>query len=617
MARKITFTPSTDYILVSEPGKKVVTMLREDYRFSRVSAQLMQAYPVNPNATDIGMFGWVDVVDPVTADNDALFILLWDMFVPPGGLVPTGDDIAPDDPARITKAVIFGKQDNNSFRPVKSTSEGHLEIAIHAPTNPYRSIHSESLLPRFQGDAVYGVNEMVALATTSLSGTVTASDAMFVLQTGVTIFSQAVIQSKARLRARPGQGGVCRFEARFSPPVALSYQVAGLGHAEDGIFLAYKDVSGEVPDLGILYVNRGVREVQTLTVSVASSTAENVTVTLAGVATLVAVTASGDIQRTVYEVSMGNFPGWAAEAVGATIVFVAESAGNKAGAFTLVGTTAVGAFAETRAGAASTESFIERSSWDGDKLDGTGASGVVLDPSKLNGYEIQCHGPAGPIVFKANVALPGNDHDTVTMHSISFENSRDNPVFANPSFPFTAATYSAGSTSNITMRIGSFSGFLEGPAIMHNPGFSIVRSLATTVGTGAYHAFFTIRNTRYFFGKANQSVVQLQSIFISLNHLQPVVFYIIKGGDLVGNPDFEAHSPTCCTFVDMAATAVLVTSNDQIIHSNHLTNDGNISYSLVNEGIYLQPGEYITIAARAIQGTAADATVSINWGEDQ
>jgi hypothetical protein len=91
----------------------------------------------------------------------------------------------------------------------------------------------------------------------------------------------------------------------------------GVGHAEDGAYFGYKGV-----DFGILYNSRGKREVQTLTISTKSSTAESITVTLNTVPYTVAVTHGASTITTAYEISLGTYAGWRAEAVGNTVIFV-------------------------------------------------------------------------------------------------------------------------------------------------------------------------------------------------------------------------------------------------------------------------------------------------------
>ncbi len=514
------------------------------------------------------------------------------------------------------KVGLLANKDDGTPVDLSATNEGHLEVAVHDPALPFGSIHSESMRPIFQSDAVYGINTQQQQTTVSGTGSATASDSMFVVSTGTTALSQATIQSRKRLRYRPGQGVIARFAGFFTTPVASSYQVMGVGHPEDGYFFAYQNTT-----FGILKSARGVREVQTLTVATGSSTTENVTVTLAGTAFSIAVTNSGSTVKTAYEISIGSYTGWKAEQVGSTVVFVSDSVGNKTGTFSLSGTTVVGSFAETTAGVSTTDTFIAQSTWNGDKLDGTGASGVTLDTTKNNVYQIgiQYLG-AGVVIFKILV-VPNNSNNAVwvTVHTIRNPNSLTTTHVGNPSFPFTMAAYSAGSTTNLTVRCGSYAGFIEGEKYLHGVRTTYFNS-STSVGATNLQALFTIRNKRVFGSRSSQCVINLISVSAALKHTSPCIIYLVKNGTLAGTPNFTDHSTSSCSSWDTAATTVTYSTNDQILWTGHLGDTGALDHHFngsSNEELTLQPGEYVTLAARAITGTPSYVTGSINTREDQ
>ncbi len=518
--------------------------------------------------------------------------------------------------------------DSGGETDLATTAEGHLEVAVHSPRLPFGAVHTESLTPVFQTDAVYGINAGQTTTFTSGTGSATASDAAFVVSTGTTALSQGVVLGRKRLRYRPGQGIIGRFTALFTTPVTYSYQIAGFGHAEDGVYFGYREAtgngySGVTPAFGILYINRAYREVRTLTITTASSTTENVTVTLNGATNSIAVTNSANIQRTVWELSQGTYTGWDAYAEGSTVVFVAKSAGAKSGTYSISGTTVVGSFAQTRAGAAGTETFIPQSSWNGDKLDGTGASGITLDPTKGNVFQIGIQYLGfGATTFQVEVCPPdGNNADFVTVHTIRNPNSLTATTFGNPAFPFTMAAYSAGSTTNLTVKVGSFAGFIEGVKNLHGNRFTYFNQL-TTVGATNLQCLFTLINRRYYSGKVNQAVVNLLSVTGALKHTSPCIFYLIKNGSLAGNPNFAELSTNSVTAWDTAATTVTYTTGDQLVWTGHLGDTGEIDHHFGNgvlnsEEITLQPGEWITLAARAVTGTPSYVTGSINTREDQ
>lgn len=507
-------------------------------------------------------------------------------------------------------------RDDGTEVPAASTSEGHLEVAIHSPRLPFGSINTESLTPIFQSDAVYGVNTGLVEATTGSGGTATSSDSNFVCTTGTSVGGFGAIQSRKRLRYRPGQGVVGRFTAAFTTGVASSAQVAGFGHAEDGVYFGYDGTS-----FGILYSRRGSREVRTLTITVASSHNENVTVQLNGTNHSIAVTNSANIQRTVYELSQGTYTGWKAYPVGATVVFVKNSTGTASGAYGLTATSATGTFAQTKAGAATTETWTPQASWNGeDKLDGTGASGVTLDPTKYNVYQlgIQYLG-AGVITFQVEV-IPtnGNNADFVTVHTLRLPNTLTTTSFGNPSFPFTMTAYSSGSTTDLTVKCGSFAGFIEGQKRLHGNRFCYVDT-STSVDSSAYHVLFSIQNARYYQGRTNQAVINLVSISAALKANQPCTLYLIKNATLVGNPSFTSYATNSCSTYDTAATTCTFSTNDQVLWAGLLGDTGDLDhhFNTLIEELTLQPGESVTVAARTAASTASYVSASLITREDQ
>jgi len=129
---------------------------------------------------------------------------------------------------KLLKGIFLkGFLDNGKEIPLSVTQEGHLKVAIHSPRLPFGSTHAEKLRAEFQSDGVYGVNSGQTLSTIAGSGATSSVSSALTCSTGATIYSQAIIQSRKRLRYRPGQGIVGRFAGYFTSPVANSYQLIG------------------------------------------------------------------------------------------------------------------------------------------------------------------------------------------------------------------------------------------------------------------------------------------------------------------------------------------------------------------------------------------------------
>lgn len=513
--------------------------------------------------------------------------------------------------ARQSQSIITGTQDNGSFIDASVSPNGHLEVDLKKPLFPFGSIHTEQMNILFQADGVYGINLGQHTITTSGSASTNANNSLLTLSTGTTVNSRAEVESRKRLRYRPGQGIVCRFTAKFTTGVANSFQGAGVSNEESGVYIGYSGTQ-----FGITYIKDGVREIVTLTVTTGSTTTENITVTLAGVAFNVAVTNSGSTTRTAYQISRGTYTGWDAEQVGVTVRFVARTCGDKTGTFSITATTAVGAFAETLKGVDPTTTFIPQSSFNGDKLDGSGAYGFTIDPTKLNIFQfgIQYLG-TGVIYLDCETVSSSGDVNWSRVHTILNPNTLTIPNFNNPSFPFKMLCESRGSTTNLTMSSASYCGFIEGQKFLQGNRFSYFNTI-TTVTAAAYQVLFTVRNDQVYASKKSQVVVNLLSVAAAVKHAQPVLIILIKNATLAGTPSFASYSSISATDWDTAATTATFTDNSQIVWSGQLGETGDLQFSFEDE-VTLQPGETISLCARSATGSPAYVSGSINTREDQ
>jgi hypothetical protein len=516
----------------------------------------------------------------------------------------------------------MGQNDGGEYKNVNIDAYGHLETTIHGRNLiGFGSIHTENLTPIFQTDFVYGLNSGQVITGVTGTGSISSIDSTATISTGTTIYSSGFIQSRKRLRYRAGQGVIGRFTASFTAGVASSYQVAGFGHSEDYLVFGYKGA-----DFGIIYGHHGKREIRTLTVTNAATGAGNVTVTLNDVAYTIAVSASaiGNIARTAYELSQGVYAAWKSQpnGTGTEVQFVADSVGAKSGAYSVSGSGVTGTFAQDLAGSGATEDFIASADWNFDPCDGTGPSGFTIDPTKLNVYQINIqYLGTGVITFMIETVDPeGNDANFTPVHVLNLPNTLTKTSLSNPAFPFLASAYSSGSTTNLTVKSGSYAGFIEGQKKLHGNRFSYFNS--TTAATSSdYRCLFTIFNSRIHVNRANQSVVNILSINAAVKHTQPVVFYLIKNATLVGNPSFSHYAEDIsCTLYDSSATTCTFSSNQQLIWTGHLGETGEIDHDFTEGGfdeLTLQPGEYLTLAVRSVQNNVAWATGSINTREDQ
>lgn len=534
-----------------------------------------------------------------------------------------------DADSNIARSILVGQLDNGRFGFIPVSSEKHLEVEVHGPRLPFGSVHAEKLTPVFQFDALYGINNDLASSGVAGSGWSYSSGAVFTCETGTQLYSQATLQSRKRLRYRPGQGVIGRFTALYSTPAQYGYQLAGFGTAEAGVYFGY----GNTNDLtdtrfGILYVTDGVREVRAFTVSTGATASGSVVIVLNNIGYSVPVTNASNVYRTAYEVATYvGYRGWTTHIEGAIVYFTSDSAGAKVGTFSFSAgaTGAAASFTTSLTGVTSTDTFIPQDEWNGDVLDGSNStsnpSGITLNPLTGNVFQIDIQYLGfGAITFKIeNAPSDGNNADFITVHTLRYPNTYGKPSFSQPAFPFTLAVYSAGSTSNVRVQSASVAGMIEGDKTLHGPRFSYYNQL-TSVGSANYQALMTIHNARYWKGRNNQSVVNIISVSSALKHTSPCIIYLVRNATLAGNPQFTQTGSDSSTLYDYSATTCTFSTN-QVIWSGHLGDTGELDHHFGNgnfnaEETTLQPGEFITLCAKAVTGTPSYVTGSINIRED-
>lgn len=115
------------------------------------------------------------------------------------------------------------------------------KIKVTGPLTAFGDLRIAELSPIFQGSFEYTVDN-TDLNTTVITngGTVTQADAMAVVGTSTTTDSTACFQSKQHAKYRAGLGGVSRFTALFTNPVATTEQYVGIA-AEVGSSAAFKN----------------------------------------------------------------------------------------------------------------------------------------------------------------------------------------------------------------------------------------------------------------------------------------------------------------------------------------------------------------------------------------
>jgi len=262
--------------------------------------------------------------------------------------------------------------------------------------------------------------------------------------------------------------------------------------------------------------------------------------------------------------------------------------------------------------------IINQADWNVDPMDGTGPSGMTLDPTKGNVYQISYGAGFGNVSFSIESDLTG---DMVLVHVIEYANKFTVPSTYNPTFPMCAEAHNGGSTTNLVTSIASMSIFTEGKNIPTGPIQSF-QNRSSGLTDALDSAVFALRIAGDFpigSGATNKVNIYLKSIGLLNDANKAAVF------DLVLNPT-PVTTPTWVnidtnTSVVQTATNVLDDSinisTGKVLWSGGLAKDSGGTVDISDLGLFLRPGDILYATVNMGSGASGvDESVSLIWQED-
>ena len=260
-----------------------------------------------------------------------------------------------------------------------------------------------------------------------------------------------------------------------------------------------------------------------------------------------------------------------------------------------------------------TKITVVQSVWD-DPLDGTGSSGMTLDQTKMNVFEINFQ-----YLGAGAIQLLIEDDSTgkfVVVHTILYANNNTEPSVHNPNFHHAMWVNNKATVNNLILKSSSYSYFVEGSTgfiELHQPENGSGTQEKTTVTTEV--AIFTIRNKTTYVSKTNFIDIVLLGLGASIeansaNNLASV--RLVKNAALGGTPSYSDINTTDSVIeIDTAGTTV---TGGKTLEDEELAgkNDkGRIS--LLQNKIILNPGETLTVAGLSANSATIDA--QLTWRE--
>lgn len=508
-------------------------------------------------------------------------------------------------------------EDATSGNPIKVKDNNGLVVT---PTDATESAFGEVLTAspseEVSIDFNYNINADLIDSQANQSGSVTQSNAQAVVASGAAANSSGRLLSKERIHYIPGRGVRARFTALFTTGVADSEQIAGVGDASNGFFFGYNGTA-----FGVLHRKNGSPEIRTLTISQGANDGtgtDDITITLDGDAKTVTLTDfSGSASITANTIAAADYTdtgrGWDAYAVGATVVFVSWDAATHTGSYSLVDTDstgAVGTFAQTVAGAAPTDTWVAQASWNGsDIFDGNGLTGVTLDPTKGNVYQVVYQWLGyGAVKFYIEDPDDGEYH---LVHTIEYANANTTPTVSIPHLKLMVSAENTANTSNLTVSTASMGGFVDGASHQNGKTRGIKKAITSAVDFGAANdplSVLNILNKPVYQSKENAIKVAITNISAATTGGKSTAWSVKKNCTIVGASWSDVSANTSVLQSDTSGTTV--TGGTTVAGFGTSAGGGNN----VEQDIILYPGETLSIVADPT-ANGTDVAVAVNVAE--
>ena len=478
------------------------------------------------------------------------------------------------------------------------------------------------LSPQFQGSFEYTVSNTDLNTNTAVNGgTVTQASGMAIAGTSTTTASTALLQSKQHAHYKAGLGGLLKFTALWTSPVAGTEQYIGLADEQGS------DVATGTVDL----TGGGSGSVDGITVnsievmSGAESFDTDLTETARNVVTNINANTSS--------------PNYSATHLGTLITITPDIRGTGPNTFVVASsTTTITTTDVNLSGGTDGEAFkngymigyngtsyiyarfqnnslvqVAQSAWD-DPLDGTGASGMTLDQTKLGvfyiGFQYLGGGPIWIYAENEATGLP------FLVHTDLYTNKNTEPSVHMPHFFHTMWANNKATTSDIVLKSSSYAYFIEGKTSfieLHQPQNSSEIKQKTGVTTEV--AIFTIRNKTTYASKTNFIDILIEHFGGSTNanaanSLGSI--RLIRNTSLGGSPSY-ADINTSDSVVEIDTAGTTLTGGKTILEIPLVGQDDKYIENIKSLQIILNPGETLTFAGSS--NNSATMEGEILWKE--
>ena len=271
--------------------------------------------------------------------------------------------------------------------------------------------------------------------------------------------------------------------------------------------------------------------------------------------------------------------------------------------------------------AGSLVNFYSQANWNGDKGNGTGTSGITLDPTKGTPCMIKY-----PYLGYGDISFWFQNPTTgvwILAHTIQYANANTAVQLSNPTLYALYYTANTGNTTNQTMYSGSIGCFISGVrSFISNPKWGM-DSTKTAFASGAVLA---VKNCSSYNGVVNRNPIRLNSFSVANGttaNNDAASFRIRINPVLGGTPSWTAingtltNSGATITSGNSIAsydTATTTVTGGDYIYNLSVGSGGGTVIDLTPYEIYINPNEVMTIECTS--QASSTVSVSVNATDD-
>ena len=308
------------------------------------------------------------------------------------------------------------------------------------------------------------------------------------------------------------------------------------------------------------------------------------------------------------------------------MLWLAPTLGPMNGGFSFTSTgNAQATFVVKQAGVAQTDNWTYQEDWNIDRMDGTknidtNPSGMLLDHTKLNVYQIGLRWlGVGVISYAMEDQASGA---LVYVHREHYTNQHTVPHTLNPSFKITYAASNLAAAANVSVIGASIYGAIEGTIFLNE----LTRSKSTSKSNLARdltHHVLTIKNSVITNGLAganngnyiiNAKEAIVKSLSLSIQGQDPADVFLFFEPASLSVSHLYNNIPSC-NEVFSVVTGTFNQAVDTPIYTGIVGINGTINVDLSSYRITIPPGSQLSIAVQSTNSLSRVDTALV-WSED-